>query len=304
MAGPTGEWEYDYDPIGNRNTFDENVNGTATDGVYTTNELNQYSRANVASGSHAANRLLYDADGNLWRTLIMADMNCDGSVNGQDIDDFVDVLNTNDTHCETHTPAECCWNGDMDGNGSVNGQDIAAFYGAIGGSGPAPDTVGVLHRRYTWDGENRLVKDEPDLGVGQSPQNGDKKLEFTYDYLNRRIEKKVWTASSGSLGSPTLDVKYVYDGWNVIEELNALSSNAVVRKYTWGLDLAGQNGASVGGPGFNPTNQGAAGIGGLLSVVSAAGPTSYYYTFDANGNVGQVVAASNGALAAWCHRAG
>jgi YD repeat-containing protein len=40
---------------------------------------------------------------------------------------------------------------------------------------------------YTWNGENRLV----------SMETVDKRLEFTYDYMGRRIHKKVYTGSTG-----------------------------------------------------------------------------------------------------------
>ena len=62
--------------------------------------------------------------------------------------------------------------------------------------------------------------------------------------------------------TPTTDTRFVYDGWNLILELDALNSNAVKRKFTWGLDLSG-------------SRQGAGGIGGLLAVEDANGtPTN------------------------------
>ncbi len=69
--------------------------------------------------------------------------------------------------------------------------------------------------------------------------------------------------------------------------------NAPVRKYTWGLDLAGQ----MGGAGILPANlQAAGGIGGLLATYDANGTPmymtddlNYVYLYDANGNVGQVI---------------
>ena len=41
---------------------------------------------------------------------------------------------------------------------------------------------------YTWNGENRLIVAE----------KSDKKLEFVYDFMGRRIDKKVYTGSSGN----------------------------------------------------------------------------------------------------------
>ena len=47
-------------------------------------------------------------------------------------------------------------------------------------------------------------------------------------------------------------MKFVYDGWNLMAELNA-TNNAVIRSFMWGLDLSG-------------SPQGAGGVGGLLEV--------------------------------------
>lgn len=83
--------------------------------------------------------------------------------------------------------------------------------------------------------------------------------------------------------TPNTDTRFVYDGWNLILELDALNSNAVKRKFTWGLDHSG-------------SRQGAGGIGGLLAVEDANNtPTNpsddlkYVYFHDANGNVGQFI---------------
>src|SRR5207253_1344912 len=81
--------------------------------------------------------------------------------------------------------------------------------------------------------------------------------------------------------------------WNVIEDLDArrtLDSVLVARRYTWGLDLSGQNGSpSVRGL------HGAGGIGGLLAVHQEEQDDldlpsgDYAYTYDANGNVGELL---------------
>jgi RHS repeat-associated protein len=119
---------------------------------------------------------------------------------------------------------------------------------------------------YTWDGENRLAS-----AVPTSPTTGSKKLEFVYDYMNRRVQKKVYTYN-GSVWNLTSTERYVYDGWNVVLTLDG--NNAVTRKLTWGLDLSG-------------TLHGAGGIGGLLAVKQ--GSTSYWYFYDGNGNVTEVL---------------
>ncbi len=54
------------------------------------------------------------------------DANCDGSVNGGDIQPFLDVLASGLGHC---SPCSA----DTDGNGSVNGQDIEGFLSCLRG---------------------------------------------------------------------------------------------------------------------------------------------------------------------------
>jgi len=75
--------------------------------------------------------------------------------------------------------------------------------------------------------------------------------------------------------------------------LDGLNSNAVLRKQVWGLDLAGQS----GGAGILPASgiHGAGGIGGLLAAVETQGTYqgTYWYLYDGNGNVTQVLSASS-----------
>ena len=149
---------------------------------------------------------------------------------------------------------------------------IGLLTGYVGSSG--------LRVGYTWNAENRLVGATP-----LAPQAGDKRVEFTYDYMGRRIEKKVfdWVGPDPDdwAATPSLVRRFVWSGWLMLMELDG--SNNAVRKYTWGLDLAGQNGS------LNSL-QGAGGIGGVLAVHDASSSEDYVYCYDANGNVGQLVA--------------
>jgi hypothetical protein len=45
------------------------------------------------------------------------------------------------------------------------------------------------------------------------------KMNFEYDAGSRRIRKKVWNNTAGS-GTPATVLKFVYDRWNLIAELN------------------------------------------------------------------------------------
>jgi RHS repeat-associated protein len=105
-------------------------------------------------------------------------------------------------------------------------------------------------------------------------------LEFEYDWQGRRIKKKVTNLETSTV---LQDNKFLYDGWNLVAELNA-TNNAVIRCYMWGLDLSG-------------SIQGAGGVGGLLAVNDAANGV-HFTAYDGNGNVAALVKATDGTISA------
>ncbi len=130
------------------------------------------------------------------------------------------------------------------------------------------------HWNYTWDAENRLVKLAPSTSV--APQIS---LAFEYDWQGRRIHKQVW-ANAGWSGTPTNDVKFVYDGWNPIAVLN--SSYTLQTSFVWGSDLSG-------------SIQGAGGVGGLLFICDQPSAIGYSApASDGNGNVMALVSMAGG----------
>jgi RHS repeat-associated protein len=131
---------------------------------------------------------------------------------------------------------------------------------------------------YTkWDAENRLISMESVAGI---PAEAKRKLDFTYDYQGRRIQKIVstWNGTAYAASSTT---KFIYDGWNCIAELNG--SSALQKSFVWGLDLSG-------------SMQGAGGVGGLLMVTSGTGV--HFSAMDGNGNVSALVNAADGKISA------
>jgi len=189
------------------------------------------------------------------------------------------------------------------------GNDTTAYipnalnqYTDINGIEPVYDADGNLfsdgNNRFHWDAENRLTLVEPLV-----PTEGSKRLEFKYDYIGRRVSKQVWTHTGGAWTDESTTA-FVYDGWNLIEEISTSSQTASINHYTWGLDLS-------------LSLQGAGGVGGLLSVVcapftesgligdwllpigyvSGPAPSTFYYTFDLNGNVSELLD-STGSIAA------
>ncbi len=130
---------------------------------------------------------------------------------------------------------------------------------------------------YTYNAENRLIAVEP-----ATPVDGDTKVENTYDYMGRRVKKTVYDYSADSWNLEK-ELLFVYDGWNLIEEITVVGASETSRYFVWGLDLS-------------QSLQGAGGIGGLLATVD--GSDTYYFAYDGNGNVGQVIDASTSTIAA------
>ena len=129
---------------------------------------------------------------------------------------------------------------------------------------------------YSWDAENRLVSLVANTAVG--PQQS---IKFEYDARGRRIGKKVWNNTAFN-GTPALEQKFLYDGWNLSGVLN--SSFALQTSFIWGSDLSG-------------SMQGAGGVGGLLEVSDAVNGV-HFVAHDGNGNVTALAKAADGTLSA------
>lgn len=109
---------------------------------------------------------------------------------------------------------------------------------------------------------------------------------YTYDEENRLL-----TVTGGAFGYDAIGrrvvadgVRYLYDEWNVIAELDA--TNTVTRTVTRGLDLSGRF-------------QDAGGVGGILATVTTS--TTGYYFYDGNGNVVTVLDGSHAAVASYTY---
>jgi len=136
---------------------------------------------------------------------------------------------------------------------------------------------GTSDKRYVYNAENRLISVEP-----ENPVEGVKRVEFAYDYMGRRVVKKVYYYYSGSWLMNS-DSFFIYDGWNMISEETMRNGQRMVRSNLWGLDLS-------------QTLQGAGGVGGLLALVDLSSENTYQYFYDANGNVGQFMDSMNGSI--------
>ncbi len=134
---------------------------------------------------------------------------------------------------------------------------------------------------YTWDAENRLVKMETKNDAMTAGLPG-RRLVFRYDSLGRRTAKEIWSYSGGSW-SKSSEVRFVYQGWNLVAELDTLGNR--LRTHAWGLDLGG-----------SLTAMGS--IGALVQTVDHTGTVaSYLPGYDGQGNVAAVMK-SDGTIAA------
>ncbi len=137
---------------------------------------------------------------------------------------------------------------------------------------------------YFWDAENRLVRMENKPWTAWLGGPPAQRISFRYDYQGRRIGKKVETQDPVTLvWSTTSELRFLYQGWNLVAETDA--AGAVLRSYTWGLDLMGSLTASGG-------------VGALLQVADHAADKRYFPAYDGNGNVAALVNAASGTVAA------
>jgi len=133
----------------------------------------------------------------------------------------------------------------------------------------------------TEESENRLISIESLPAV---PDQAKVRLEFTYDYMGRRVRKTVLSGHNGSAYQQTNEVTFVYDGWNLIAALDEdlVAGTTSSNFYLWGLDLSG-------------SLQGAGGVGGLLATTQDG--AHYFVCLDGNGNVMALIDATDGTVA-------
>lgn len=174
---------------------------------------------------------------------------------------------------------------------------------------PAHDLDGNLleddTHRFTWNGENRLVRVESKDDL--------RRVDYAYDYQGRRTVKRTYfRAKATENWKLNTEKLFLYDGWNLLAEVEtsgpypATSESDTkiqdprskiadsVRYHTWGRDLSG-------------SLQGAGGVGGLLAITTTTEPASAtdagdpisniphprsetkFPSYDANGNIVQLV---------------
>jgi RHS repeat-associated protein len=267
MAGQ--QFEYGFDDIGNRTSTKaggDGIGGNLRSAAYSANSLNQYTSRTVPSAVDILGIARASADVTVnedsayrYREYYQHQLDIDNGSGPV----YQAVTNQAVYSGQTNTST---------GNILVAQANESFTYDADGNL-----TSNSLWTNR-WDGENRLLEMESMSGV---PAGAKMKLVFQYDYQGRRISETVsnWTGSAWSLDRTR---KFVYDGWNLIAELDG--SNNVLQSYMWGSDLSG-------------SMEGAGGVGGLL-FVNDKDEGSHFVTYDGNGNVIALVNASDGEVSA------
>ena len=173
------------------------------------------------------------------------------------------------------------WGINVEGGGS--GTEDGHLFVPEANLAPTYDDDGNLTRdsrwSYAWDAENRLVtQDTLSAAIASALPEilPELRLEYTYDDQGRRFKKEVYR-------DDVLESReyYLYDGWNLIATLDA--SKTLTRSYYWGNDISG-------------SRQGAGGVGGLLACSDDT--SMYYYSYDGNGNVMNLINADTEAVEA------
>jgi RHS repeat-associated protein len=266
--------EYNFDNFGNRIAIKDGGDqlGTLRQSNYTAGPLNQYSQRTVPAAVDVT------GTANSAATVTVNDQNT-----ARKGDFFYKELGVDNSTASVYSQIKVVG---ARSNVGVGGEDAVTEKGGRAFSPSATEAFnydfdGNLTSdgrwSFTWDAENRLTRME---AIPSVPVDARSKLEFAYDFLGRRIEKKVylWNAQASSYQLQST-ARFVYDEWNLLTELD--ENSAVDRSYVWGLDVGG-------------TLSGAGGIGALL-FVNEDGLT-YHAGYDGNGNVTFLTNAASGAI--------
>jgi len=156
---------------------------------------------------------------------------------------------------------------------------------------------------YTWNADNNLIRVDA--------KDGTSRIDYVYDHQSRRTVRRTHTRASATENwKLKTENFYLYDDWNLVADVSAVTGHRSgvtgeeadsVRYYTWGRDLSG-------------SLQGAGGVGGLLAISTVHPPEAtenwnlktenfktLYPTYDANGNVGQLINADANVVAAYAY---
>ena len=267
--------EFAYDTSGNRTTAKAGGNqlGALRQSAYTANNLNQYSQRSVPGA--------LDVTGLAHSSASVTVNNLTTARKGEY---FYKELTVDNSSASSYPQISIVG---ARNNFGAGGEDAVTEKGGRAFLPPATESftydfdgnlINDGRWTYSWNAENRLIGMEASAGV---PVEAKRKLEFNYDFVGRRILKKVsvWNAGTSQYDLQS-ETRFIYDGWTPIAEI--ASNNSLIRSYVWGLDLS-------------EDLEDAGAVGGLLLVDE--GGNRYQAGYDGNGNVTTLVNAATGAIA-------
>ena len=259
------QFEYSFDDIGNRSSTKAGGDAMGTSlrsATYSANSLNQYASRSVPNG------LDITGIGNSSATV---------TVNSQSVYRRAEYYQTaltltNGSGAVWQSVTVSATNGGSSSN--ITGNAFLPQTPESYGYDPDGNLASDGRWTYTLDGENRLTSMQ---SLSSLPSGAKRQLDFTYDSTGRRIQK-IMSTWSGSSYVPQSPNTFLYDGWNLLAELDG--GKNLVRSYQWGLDLSG-------------SIQGAGGVGGLLAIKPTTG-NQLFVAYDGNGNVTGLIDATTG----------
>jgi RHS repeat-associated protein len=157
--------------------------------------------------------------------------------------------------------------------------------------------------RYTWNADNNLIRVDS--------KDGKLRLDYTYDYQSRRTVG-VEIKEPGTKNEEQRTTYFLYDDWNMLAEIDSVPAAGQLGTlnfkpatlYSWGRDLSGslQGAGGVGGLlAISKVNPGADEPGGTQLQTSNLELETLFPTYDANGNIGQLINADANVVAAYIY---
>ena len=268
------QYEYDYDPIGNRRSAKAggNTNGSGLQTtVYKANALNQYEQQTLPG--------VVDLVGSA-ETAAVVTVNLEPTTRQGAYWHKALALANRDSAVYEEVTAVGVINPATTGLPDIVMSESGAVFMARTPETFVYDTDGNLTRDgrwdYEWDGENRLIRMQTRSDISSNVPR--QKLEFAYDHMSRRVGKAVYEWISNSWAQ-VLAGSFAYDGWNLLREERAENSATATNAYVWGLDLS-------------RSLQGAGGVGGLVLAHLGGVGGLHHPAYDGNGNVATLVSAT------------
>jgi len=207
---------YGYDLIGNRTEtyIGDMLNGSKH--TYTANSLNQYTQQTVPGKARIMGAAASDAT--------VTVNNQTTTRYGQYFQSYLDIANSSSAAYPLINVVG------VKKNSGSNGLDVVTSATGHVFVAKTPeqfsyDDDGNLTQdgrwTYTWDAENRLIGMQTlDTLPSSVPRM---KLAFAYDYMSRRVSKTV-SAFESEIWNQKSQIRFAYDGWNLISEISYLPS--------------------------------------------------------------------------------